>query len=225
MGGEASVTALETSRAVLYSAGILIIPRSRYFSLPCINQRLELTDDGFSAMAESQFLPFFIRRPPKSIFSQFLHFVGRRQTVFIVFHVSAAADGLFSLFFAFRRSTMSVFSQFLHFAYERRMIFSVFHSSEGWEMQPAAFFGFPKRRKADFRCFSCFPMLGWPFSFGFHASQVWESRFSPFSFFPKFGNAFFCERLLFLQSLSWTFLFGVRQKLCIFAPRLIDGIS
>ena len=160
MGGEASVTALETSRAGLYSAGILIIPRSRYFSLPCINQRLELTDDGFSAMAESQFLPFFIRRPPKSIFSQFLHFVGRRQTVFIVFHVSAAADGLFSLFFAFRRSTMSVFSQFLHFAYERRMIFSVFHSSEGWEMQPAAFFGFPKRRKADFRCFSWFPMLG-----------------------------------------------------------------
>ena len=159
-GPEASVTALETFRAVLYSAYILIIPRSRYFSLPCINQRLELTDDGFSAMAESQFLPFFIRRPPKSIFSQFLHFVGRRQTVFIVFHVSAAADGLFSLFFAFRRSTMSVFSQFLHFAYERRMIFSVFHSSEGWEMQPAAFFGFPKRRKADFRCFSCFPMLG-----------------------------------------------------------------
>ena len=157
---EASVTALETSRAVLYSAGILINLRSRYFSLPCINQRLELIDDEFSAMAESQFLPFFIRRPPKSIFSQFLHFVGRRQTVFIVFHVSAAADGLFSLFFAFRRSTMSVFSQFLHFAYERRMIFSVFHSSEGWEMQPAAFFGFPKRRKADFRCFSCFPMLG-----------------------------------------------------------------
>ena len=56
---EASVTALETSRAVLYSAGILIIPRSRYFSLPCINQRLELTDDRFSTMAESQLLPFF----------------------------------------------------------------------------------------------------------------------------------------------------------------------
>ena len=98
----------------------LIIPRSRYFSLPCINQRLELTDDGFSAMAESQLLPFFIRRPwPKCIFSHFVAFGRGRKPIFSVFRVSAAADGLFSLFFAFRRSPMSVFSHFLHFAHER----------------------------------------------------------------------------------------------------------
>ena len=92
-GSEASVTALETSRAVLYSACILIIPRSRYFSLPCINQRLELTDDGFSAMAESQLLPFFIRRPwPKCIFSHFVAFGRGRNSVFAVFHSSAVAE-------------------------------------------------------------------------------------------------------------------------------------
>ena len=129
-GGEASVTALETFWAVLYSACILIIPRSRYFSLPCINQRLELTDDEFSAMAESQLLPFFIRRPwPKCIFSHFVAFGRGRNAVFAVFHSSAVAESRFSSFFVFRRSTTSVFSQFLHFVGRRRTVFTVFRVS------------------------------------------------------------------------------------------------
>ena len=93
----------------------LIIPRSRYFSLPCINQRLELIDDGFSAMAESQFLPFFIRRPPKSIFSQFLHFVGRRRTVFTVFRVSSVDDECFFAISAFRLRATNDFQRFPFF--------------------------------------------------------------------------------------------------------------
>ena len=126
-GPEASVTALETFQAVLYSACILIIPRSRYFSLPCINQRLELTDDGFSAMAESQLLPFFIRRPwPKCIFSHFVAFGRGRNAVFAVFHSSAVAESRFSAFSAFCRPPKSIFSQFLHFGGRRRTIFTVF---------------------------------------------------------------------------------------------------
>ena len=130
MGFEASITTLETSWAVLYSAGILIIPRSRYFSLPCINQRLELTDDGFSAMAESQLLPFFIRRPwPKADFQRFFafrrpptdcfhcfsRFVGRRRAVFIVFRSSLASETLFFAFSAFRLRVMNSFQHFPFF--------------------------------------------------------------------------------------------------------------
>ena len=168
MGPEASVTALETSRAVLYSAGILIIPRSRYFSLPCINQRLELTDDGFSAMAESQLLPFFIRRPwPKCIFSHFVAFGRGRNAVFAVFHSSAVAESQFSAFsafrrpptdyfhcfFAFRRSTMSVFSQFLRFVGRRRTVFTVFRVSS---VADECFFAISVFRRPPTDYFHCF---------------------------------------------------------------------
>ena len=167
-GPEASVTALETFRAVLYSACILIIPRSRNFSLPCINQRLELTDDEFLAMAESQLLPFFIRRPwPKCIFSHFVAFGRGRNAVFAVFHSSAVAESQFSAFsafcrpptdyfhcfFAFRRSTMSVFSQFLRFVGRRRTVFFVFRVSSVNDEQ---FSSFSTRRLQAKPCFSHF---------------------------------------------------------------------
>ena len=98
----------------------LIIPRSRYFSLSCINQRLELIDDGFSAMAESQLLPFFIRRPwPKCIFSHFVAFGRGRNAVFTVFRVSSVADEQFSAFSTRRLQAKRCFSHFLHFAHER----------------------------------------------------------------------------------------------------------
>ena len=98
----------------------LIIPRSRYFSLPCINQRLELTDDGFSAMAESQLLPFFIRRPwPKCIFSHFVAFGRGRNAVFAVFHSSAVAESQFSAFSAFRRPPTDCFLRFSCFVGQR----------------------------------------------------------------------------------------------------------
>ena len=157
MGGEASVTALETFRAVLYSACILIIPRSRYFSLPCINQRLELTDDGFSAMAESQLLPFFIRRPwPKCIFSHFVAFGRGRNAVFAVFHSSAVAESRFSAFSAFRRPPMSVFSQFPCFVGRRRIVFTVFRVSAAADEHFFAISAFRRPPMDCFHCFSCF---------------------------------------------------------------------
>lgn len=161
MGGEASVTALETFRAVLYSAYILIIPRSRYFSLPCINQRLELTDDGFSAMAESQLLPFFTHRPwPKADFPRFLRFVGRRRTVFFVFRVSSVNDEQFSSFFARRLQAKRCFSQFLHFAYERRTVFIVFRSLLASETLFFSFSAFLSRAMNSFHRFPFFRGVG-----------------------------------------------------------------
>ena len=157
MGGEASVTALETFRAVLYSAYILIIPRSRYFSLPCINQRLELTDDGFSAMAESQLLPFFIRRPwPKCIFSHFVAFGRGRNAVFAVFHSSAVAESRFSAFSAFRRPPTDCFHCFSRFVGQRRTVFIVFRSSLASETLFFAFSAFRLRVTNSFQHFPFF---------------------------------------------------------------------
>ena len=157
MGGEASVTALETFRAVLYSACILIIPRSRYFSLPCINQRLELTDDGFSAMAESQLLPFFIRRPwPKCIFSHFVAFGRGRNAVFAVFHSSAVAESRFSAFSAFRRPPTDCFHCFSRFVGQRWTVFTVFRVSSVDEEQFSAISAFRRPPTDCFHCFSRF---------------------------------------------------------------------
>ena len=154
---EASVTALETFRAVLYSAYILIIPRSRYFSLPCINQRLELTDDGFSAMAESQLLPFFIRRPwPKCIFSHFVAFGRGRNAVFAVFHSSAVAESRFSAFSAFRRPPTDCFHCFSRFVGQRRTVFIVFRSSLASETLFFAFSAFRLRVTNSFQHFPFF---------------------------------------------------------------------
>ena len=185
-GGEASVTALETSRAVLYSACILIIPRSRYFSLPCINQRLELTDDEFSAMAESQLLPFFIRRPwPKCIFSHFVAFGRGRNAVFAVFHSSAVAESRFSSFFVFRRSTTSVFSQFLHFVGRRRTVFTVFRVSS---VTDECFFAISVFRRPPtdcFHCFSCFVGRRRAFFRNFCISSAADGLFSVFFAFRR----------------------------------------
>ena len=154
---EASVTALETFRTVLYSACILIIPRSRYFSLPCINQRLELTDDGFSAMAESQLLPFFIRRPwPKCIFSHFVAFGRGRNAVFAVFHSSAVAESQFSAFSAFRRPPTDCFHCFSRFVGQRRTVFIVFRSSLASETLFFAFSAFRLRVTNSFQHFPFF---------------------------------------------------------------------
>ena len=192
MGGEASVTALETFRAVLYSACILIIPRSRYFSLPCINQRLELTDDGFSAMAESQLLPFFIRRPwPKCIFSHFVAFGRGRNAVFAVFHLSAVAESRFSAFSAFRRPPKSIFSQFLCFVGRRRTIFIIFRVSSVDDEQ---FSAFSARRLQAKRCFSHFLHFAYErrtIFIVFHSSEGWEIQPAAFFGFPKRRKADF----------------------------------
>ena len=154
---EASVTALETFRTVLYSACILIIPRSRYFSLPCINQRLELTDDGFSAMAESQLLPFFIRRPwPKCIFSHFVAFGRGRNAVFAVFHSSAVVESQFSAFSAFRRPPTDCFHCFSRFVGQRWTVFTVFRVSSVDEEQFSAISAFRRPPTDCFHCFSRF---------------------------------------------------------------------
>ena len=105
----------------------LIIPRSRYFSLSCINQRLELIDDGFSAMAESQLLPFFIRRPwPKCIFSHFVAFGRGRKPIFSVFRISSAAEEHFFAISAFRRPPTDCFHCFSCFGGRRRAFFRNF---------------------------------------------------------------------------------------------------
>ena len=311
----------------------LIIPRSRYFSLPCINQRLELTDDGFSAMAESQLLPFFIRRPwPKCIFSHFVAFGRGRNAVFAVFHssavaesrfsafrrpptdcfhyfscfvgrrraffrnfcISAAADGLFSLFFcvssvddecffaisAFRRPPTDCFLRFSRFVGQRRAVFSIFHSSLTSETLFFSFSAFrsramnsfhrfplvackrnpvflifcisltsdglfssfsilPRGGKYSLRHFSVFPNVGKLIFAVCHVSQCWDDLFLSFFMLPKFGKVDF-HRFLIFPSLGKhfsvnaccfcnrflrRFFLGVILKWCIFASRLIDGIS
>lgn len=73
------------------------------FSFCCGNihcHALKLTDDSFSAVAESQFSSFLVRRPwPKTCFSHFLHFGHGRNVVFTVFHSSATAENQFLPFF------------------------------------------------------------------------------------------------------------------------------
>ena len=180
-GGEASVTALETSRAVLYSACILIIPRSRYFSLPCINQRLELTDDEFSAMAESQLLPFFIRRPwPKCIFSHFVAFGRGRNAVFAVFHSSAVAESRFSAFSAFCRPPTDCFHYFSCFVGRRRAFFRNFCISAAADGLFSSFFAFRRSTTSVFSQFLHFVGRRRTIFIIFRVSSVDDEQFSSF---------------------------------------------
>ena len=112
-----------------------------------------------------------------SVFSRFLHFVGRRRALFSVFCISSADDGCFFAFSAFRRPTTGVFSRFLHFVGRRWAFFSdfcvssaddelfsaFFCSSEGSESQFFAFFVHPRGRKPNFFGFLFVRGLGCPF--------------------------------------------------------------
>ena len=80
-----------------------------------------------------------------------LLFFGRgRNAVFTVFHLSAVAETLFSLFFIFRPWPKRCFRCFLSFGRGRNAVFVVFYLSAVAEMQFSGVFDFPKVGKHSF---------------------------------------------------------------------------
>ena len=172
-------------------------------------------DDSFSAVAESQFSAFFVRRPrPKRRICLFLIFRRGGKPIFAVFLISSTDDEWFSAFSWFHPRMMSVFCCFQCFAYERNAVFSVFCSSLASETLFFAFSAFRLWAKCCFQCFSlvaykrnavfgnfCISLTSDEWFSAFLAfqgvgnaacgifwfSQCWESRFLLFFDFPKFG--------------------------------------
>ena len=145
-------------------------------------------DDSFSAVAESQFSAFFVRRPrPKRRICLFLIFRRGGKPIFAVFLISSTDDEWFSAFSWFHPRMMSVFCCFQCFAYERNAVFSVFCSSLTSEMLFLAISAFRSRATNDFLHFLAFQGVGNAACGIFWFSQCWESRFLLFFDFPKFG--------------------------------------
>ena len=96
-------------------------------------------------------------RPTTSSFSRFFRFVGRRQTIFIVFRISSADDGRFFPFSVLRPWPKRSFSCFSSFGHGRNAIFPDFRSSATAETQLFLFFIFRPRPKCNF---SRFPLFG-----------------------------------------------------------------
>ena len=130
-------------------------------------------DDSFSAMAESQFLSFLVRRPwPKTSFSHFLHFghgrnaffycflpVGHgRKSIFGIFRSSAAAETQNLPIFDFPPRLKWYFYRFLDFIHGWRAFFCVLCVSLMSEMLFSVFFA---RRLQAKRCFLCFPLVAY----------------------------------------------------------------
>ena len=96
-----------------------------------------------SAVAESRFSAFFVRRTPtkrsfshfllvvplrKTVFRRFSHFVDRRRACFCIFWLSEGLKTHFSAFFAFLRSRKAIFPRFPLIRGLGRSFFSVFAS-------------------------------------------------------------------------------------------------
>ena len=96
-------------------------------------------------------------RPTTSSFSHFFRFVGRRQTLFIVFCISSADDGRFFPFSVLRPRPKRSFSCFSSFGHGRKPTFRVFYSSAMAETQ---FFPFSARRPRPKYNFPHFPLVG-----------------------------------------------------------------